>query len=105
MRSAILLSQPYGPFAFRLRLSPGRQLLPAAHCRRARHLGPLMIDFPLTPACQYFFESNTALETSEAGAEAEVEAMAEAQVMDARARHVETIGVLELALVSVCRAV
>src|SRR5262245_9536217 len=70
---------------------PGRQRLPAAHRRRSRHLGPLVIDLPLGPTREYLFESDTTLEASEARAETEMNAVAEAQVVDVPAPHVETI--------------
>src|SRR6185503_8776611 len=91
------------PFA--TRLDPRRQLLPAAHRRRTRHLGRIMIDLPVGPARQYLFEGDTALESSETCAETEVGAVAEAQVVDVLARHVQTIGVRELALVPIRRTV
>src|SRR5262249_40804293 len=68
-------------------------------------LGPLVIDFPLGPTREYLFEGNTALETSEARAETKVNAVAEAQMVDVPASHVETIGPLELAFVPVRRTV
>src|SRR4030095_3452285 len=87
------------------RLDPGRQSLPTAHRRRARHLGARVIDLPLGPTRQYLLESNTALETSEARAETEMDTVAEAQVVDVPPFHVEPIGVLERALVPVRRTV
>src|SRR5262245_16129081 len=84
---------------------PRWQALPAAHRRRARHLGPLVIDFPLGPTRQDLFEGNTALETREARAETEMDAVTEAQVVDVPASDVETICPLELALVPVRRTV
>src|SRR5262249_14077075 len=105
--SAIWISEPSGARNMMLsaRLDPARQPLPTAHRRRARHLRSLVIDFPLGPTRQYLFESYTALETGEARAETEVDAVAEAQVVDVPACHVEPIGILERAFVPVCRTV
>src|SRR5262249_21265545 len=105
--SAISISEPSGARNMMLstRLDPGRQSLPAAHRRRARHLGPLVIDLPPDPTRQYLLEGNAALETGEARAETEMEAAAEAQVIDVPAFHVEPISILERALVPVRRTV
>src|SRR5262245_27183438 len=105
--SAISISEPSGARNMMLstRLDPGRQSLPTAHRRRARHLGLFVIDFPLGPTRQYLLEGNPALKTSETRAETEMDAVAEAQVIDVLAFHVETIGILELALVPVRRTV
>src|SRR5262245_31627059 len=105
--SAIWISESSGARNMTLsaRPDPGRQSLPAAHRRRARHLGPPVIDLPFGPARQYLLEGDTALETGEARAETEVDAVTEAQVVDVLACHVEPIGVLEGAIVPVRRTV
>src|SRR5215510_4462088 len=91
--------------SFRWGLDARGQLLPAAHRRGVGQLGGLPIDLPLRPARQHLFEGHAALETSEARAEAEVDAEAEAQMADVPAPHVEAVGMVELALVAVRRAV
>src|SRR5262249_12398494 len=101
--AAISISDPSG--ARNMVCDPGRQSLPAAHRRCARHLGPVVIDFPLGPTREDLFEGDTTLETSEARAETEMDAVSEAQVIDVSASDVETIGILELAVVPVRRTV
>src|SRR4029450_10887604 len=79
-------------------LDPRRQLLPTAHRRCMCRHRLLVIDSPLGPTRQHLVECDAAFETREAGSEAEMDAVAEAQVADVLALHVEAVRVFELPL-------
>src|SRR5437660_2412012 len=78
-----------------------RQRFPAPHGRCAGHLGVLRVDVPLREALQHLVEGHPPLEAGEGGAEAEVDAVPEAQVVADPAMDVETVAVGEAALVAV----
>src|SRR5947209_4746313 len=58
-----------------------RQGLPSPHRRGAGHLGVVPVDFPFREALEHFIEGHPTLEAGQGGAQAEVEAVAEAQVV------------------------
>ena len=61
------------------------------------------VDLPVGEALQHLVERDPSLEPRERGAEAEVEAVAEAQVMVDRAVDVEAVAVGEVPVVAVRR--
>ena len=82
-----------------------RQALPAANRRGARLDGVLAIDLPERETLQHLVECDAALEPRERRAEAEVDAVAEGEVMIDLAVDVEAVGIGEFALVAIRRAV
>src|SRR5438132_8066971 len=82
-----------------------RQRLPAPHRRCAGHRGVLPVDGPLGEASEHLVERHPSFEAGEGGAEAEVDAVPEAQVVTDLAVDVEAVTVGEPALVAVCAPV
>src|SRR5438067_4335517 len=78
-----------------------RQRFPAPHGRCAGHLGVLPVDLPLGEALEHLVEGHSTLEAGERSAEAEVDAVPEAQVVADLATDVEAVAVGEPALVAV----
>src|SRR5205807_10239235 len=58
-----------------------REGLPSPDRRGRRQLGPAVVDFPLREALQELVEGDPPLEAGEGGAEAEVHAVAEREVL------------------------
>ena len=91
--------RPQGPWRRRLRAAAwrarsarrDRQALPAAHGGRPGLLGVVPIDLPLGEALQHLVEGHPSLEAGERGAEAEVDAVAERQVVVDPAVDVERV--------------
>ena len=79
------------------------QRLVAAHRRRRGDLGAVEVDVPLGEALQHLVERDPAFEARERGAEAEVDAVPEREVLADLAVDVEAVGVVEAALVAVRR--
>ena len=80
-----------------------RQLLPAAHGAGVRLLGALPVDVPLREAVEHLVERDAALEPGQRGTQAEVDAVAEREVVVDLPLDVEAVGVGEVALVAVAR--
>src|SRR6187431_2178009 len=57
------------------------ELVPAAHGRRVRALGPVVVDRPVGVTLRDLVEGDATLESGERGAEAEVQAVPERQVV------------------------
>ena len=70
-----------------------------------RLLGVVPVDIPVGPALQHLVERDATLEARQRGTEAEVEPVAEAQVVVDVAVDVEPVAVGEVAVVAVPRAV
>ena len=71
----------------------GHVRVPAAHGRGRRELHAVVVDLPLGEAVEHLVERDPALEPGERGAEAEVEAVAEGEVLAVVAVDVEPVGV------------
>ena len=80
-----------------------RHPLPAAHRRGRRQLHAVVVDVPLGEAVQQLVEAHATFEPREVGAEAEVEALAEREVLDVVAVDVVDVGVGVAARVAVGR--
>ena len=80
------------------------QLLPAPDGRGVGLLGVVPVDLPVREPAQHLVERDAALEPGQVAPEAEVEPVAEAQVVVDLAVDVEAVGIGELALVPVGRA-
>jgi hypothetical protein len=72
------------------------ETLPAAHGRRAGLLSAVPVDLPVGPAGEDFLERNAAFQSRQCRTEAEVDAVAEAQVPVDAAVDVEPVGVREV---------
>src|SRR5207245_7123499 len=70
-----------------------RERLPAAHGRGRRETGAVEIDVPLREPAKHLVESDSTLESGERGTEAEMDAVAERQMLSDVAVDVEAVGI------------